>query len=127
MSTRLERRVLGKSASYTVVAPRDAPGTIFTNKGATGPVTFTLPAATRALLGWWYEFLAIVDQSIGVQTVVSDTAVALNDLAADSLALSTGGQKIGGAIRATCVETVDGTFQWVLNGITVGHTFTVAT
>lgn len=127
MSTRLQRRVVPKAASYTIVAPADSPGTIFTNKGAVGAITFTLPAASRALLGWHYRFRAVVDQSITVQPPVADTLLALNDLAADSIALSTAGQKLSGEIEVECVETVDGTFQWAAAGISVGHTYTVAT
>lgn len=127
MSTRLARRVVPKSASYTIVYPMDAPGTIFTNKGAAGAIVFTLPAAIRALLGCHYRFRTVVDQTITVQPPVADTLLALNDLAADSIALSTGGQKLAGEIEAECVETADGTFQWAASGISVGHTYTVAT
>lgn len=127
MSTRFTRRVVPKSASYTIVYPMDAPGTTFTNKGAVGAIVFTLPAATRALLGVWYRFRTVVDQSVTVQPPVNDTLLALNDLAADSIALSTGGQKLAGMIEVECVETVDGTFQWAASGLSVGHTFTVAT
>lgn len=128
MSTRLQRRVVGKAASYTVVYPMDSPGTIFTNDGATGAIVFTLPAANQTLLGVEYEFRAVVDQTITVQPPVVDTAISFNDLAIDSVALSTGGGKIGGAIRATCVKTtVSGGYQWVINGVAVGFTYTVAT
>lgn len=127
MSTRLERRIVGKSASYTVRPTADAPGTIFTNKGASGAIVFTLPTATRALLGWWYEFLGVVAQDITVAPPVADTLVTLNDTAADSLALSTSSQKIGGAITATCVEVSDGVYQWLARGTAVGATVTAAT
>jgi hypothetical protein len=127
MSTKLKRRVVGKSADYTVNANHDAPGTTFTNKGATGAITFTLPAAVRGLLGYYYRFRAVVDQSIVVATPAVDTALALNDLAADSVALSTAGQKLAGVIEAECVETASGTFQWAISVLTVGHAGTVAT
>ena len=126
MSTRLMRRNVGKAANYTVVFPMDAPGTIFTNDGAGGAITFTLPAAALALLGVEYFFRCVVDQSITVQPPVNDTAIALNDLAADSLAVSTGGQKIGAEIKAVCVKVGTG-YQWILSGHAVGHTYTVAT
>src|SRR5262245_35231643 len=105
MSTRLERRVVGKSADYTIKTNADAPGTTFTNKGAGGAVTFTLPAPVRALLGWYYRFKVVVDQTVTVQTATADTLLALNDLAADSVAASTGGQKLGALMEAECVET----------------------
>jgi hypothetical protein len=41
---------------------------VFTNRGAVGAVTFTLPAAAPALAGVFYEFLGIADQSITVAT-----------------------------------------------------------
>jgi hypothetical protein len=127
MSTRLRRRVVPKAASYTVVFPMDAPGTVFTNRGASGAITFTLPVASRALLGVWYRFKAVVNQNIVVAVTPVDTALALNDLAADSLAISTTNEKLGGEIEAQCVETAEGTFQWALSGVAVGHTYTVAT
>jgi hypothetical protein len=127
MSTRLQRRVVPKAASYTIVPMMDAPGTTFTNKGATGPITFTLPAATRAVLGFYYRFKVVVDQSVLVASAVADTLLALNDLAADSVAASTAGQKLGAIMEAECVETADGTFQWAVSGVSVGHAFTVAT
>jgi hypothetical protein len=127
MSTRLERRVVPKAADYTVRPNSDAPGTVFTTEGATGAVVFTLPTPTRALLGVWYRFKNVVDQNMTVQPPTADTAIALNDLAADSLAVSTGGQKIGGEIEAQCVRTGGSTFQWALSGVAVGHTYTVAT
>jgi hypothetical protein len=127
MSTQLKRRIVGKSASYTVNVIADKPGTVFTNKGATGAITFTLPTPTRAILGWWYRFKGVVNQNIVVAAPTVDTALALNDLAADSLALSTTNEKLGAEIEAQCVETADGTFQWALSGVAVGHTYTVAT
>jgi hypothetical protein len=127
MGTQLRRRVVGKSAAYTVNVISDKPGTVFTNKGAGGSVTFTLPTPTRAILGWWYRFKAVVDQNIVVAAPTVDTMVVLNDLAADSLALSTASELIGGEIEAQVVETADGTFKWALSGVAVGHTYTIAT
>lgn len=129
MSTRLERRVVPKTADYTInpASSLDAPGTVFTNRGAGGAVNFTLPAPTRKTLGWWYRFKCVVDQTITVTAPVADTLVCLNDATADSLAISTGGQKIGGEIEAQCIETADGTYRWAASGIAVGHTYTVAT
>jgi len=127
MSTRLERRVVGKAASYTIRPNSDSPGTVFTNKGATGSITFTLPTPTRALLGWWYRIKVVVDQNVVLAPATADTLVLLNDLAADSLTISTSSEKIGAEIEAQCVETADGTFKWAASGIAVGHTYTVAT
>jgi hypothetical protein len=127
MSTRLERRTVAKTAAYTVNPALDRPGTVFTNAGAAGAVTFTLPLATRALLGWWYRFLGVVDQNFTVASNPVDTLIVINDTAADSLTVSTAGQKIGAEIEAQCVETSAGVFRWVAKGNAVGHTYTVAT
>lgn len=106
-----------KTAAYTVTAAEN--GTTFTNRGASGAVTFTLPAPfTNAR----YRFVGHADQTITVAADVVDTLVTKNDAAADSLAMSTIGEKIGGVIEVFS----DGT-SWYAYGASVGHTFTVAT
>jgi hypothetical protein len=127
MSTRLERRIVRKTANYTLRPPFDRPGTVFTNAGATGAVTFTLPTPNRAVLGWWFRFKAVADQNLLVAAPTADTLVTLDDVAADSIALSTADQIVGGEIEAVCVETSAGVYQWAASGIAVGHTYTVAT
>lgn len=127
MSLRFKRRVVGKSADYTVKYPMDAPDTTFTNDGATGAVVYTLPTPSVELLGVRYRFRAVVDQSITVATPTADTGIGLNDLAVDSLAASTAGQKIGACIEAECVKTTVGSYQWMLSGTAVGHTYSVNT
>lgn len=126
MSVRLTRRVVPKSASYTIVYPMDAPGTVFTNRDAAGPVTFTLPSPGRQLLGVEYEFLGVAAQNLIVAGATAGDLVGLNDTAADSLAMQTAGQIIGGWIRAVCVESAAGTFQWAVEGTTEGVTYTKA-
>jgi hypothetical protein len=126
MSTRLTRRVVAKTADYTIVYPMDAPGTIFTNNGATGAVIFTLPTASKALLGVEYLFKTVVDYDVTVKPPAVDTALSLNDLTADSLAASTSSQKIGAEMKAVCVPTAAG-YSWALSGVAVGHTYTLAT
>jgi hypothetical protein len=123
MSTRLEmRRVVAKTADYTIKPPMDSPGTVFTNRGASGAVIFTLPAPGENVKGYWYRFVGHAGQNITVKTATVDTLVTKNDAAADSVALSTAGELIGGVMEAYC----DGT-SWFVYGISVGHTFTVAT
>lgn len=123
MSTRLERRTVRKTAAYTLRPPFDRPGTVFTNAGAVGSVTFTLPAPTRAVLGHWYRFVALVAQAVVVAAPTADTLVALGDTAADSVQVST----IGGEIEAKCIETSAGVYRWAASGVAVGHTYTVNT
>lgn len=127
MPDRKPGRVVPKASSYTVTTSSDGNRTHFTNEGATGPITFTLPAANAAVFGFEFFFDCVVDQNLIVAPPVADTAIALNDTAADSLALQTAGQRIGGTIKATCVRTGGSTFQWLLQGLAVGHTYTVAT
>lgn len=128
MSTRLARRVVAKTANYTVNPNLDSAGTIFTNAGAAGTITFTLPAITsRAFLGFWYRFRGVADQTVTVATAVADTLLTLNDVAADSLSFSTGGQKIGAEIEAIVIETSPGVFRWAAAGQAVGFTYTIAT
>lgn len=122
-----KRRVVGKSANYTIVVPNDRSQTLFTNEGATGAITFTLPAANAAIFGIEYVFVAVVDQNIIVAPPVADTLITTNDLAADSVALQTSSQKIGGRIVATVVRTGGSTYQWAVAVMSVGHTNTVAT
>lgn len=127
MGIRMKRRVVPKAASYTVIGTVDAAGAIFTNRGAVGAVTFTLPTPNRAALGDFYDFRAVADQNLLVAGAVAGDILTLNDLAANSVALSTGGQRVGGAIRAECIENVEGTFKWLVHGVAVGHTYTIAT
>lgn len=123
----IKRRITVKTADYTILSPAtaatgDPSGTIFTNRGAVGAVIFTLPAAAAALAGVFYEFLGIADQNITVVTPVADTLLVVNDIAADSLAVSTASHKIGAHMRFIC----DGV-AWCAYGDSVGDTFTVAT
>lgn len=121
MSIRQTRRIIPKTANYTVnPAIPDSPGTMFTTRGATGAVTFTLPAPSAALKGWFYDFLNLVDQNM-VVSAGSGNGIAFNNAACASLAAQTSSQKIGAQIRATC----DGT-SWVLAGESNGVTYTVA-
>lgn len=127
MSTRLTRRVVPKAADYTIKFPMDAPGTVFTNRGAEAAVTFTLPTPGRQLLGVWYQFKAVADQSVTVAGAANGDVLALDDDAANSVAASTASEKIGALLEAVCVESAEGTFKWAVSGLSVGHTFTVTT
>lgn len=115
-----------KTADYTVKAYES--GTLFTTRGASGAVNFTLP--TTATLGLHYGFYCAADQNLTVTSGTTDKIVAINDLAADSVAFSTSSLKIGGMIevfgdgtgwltRISAGQTSDGT--------TSGQLVTVAT
>lgn len=114
------RPVVAKTASYTINPAVDKPGTLFTNRGASGAVTFSLPTANQALAGWEFFFKAHAAQNLLVNAV-SGGIVTLNNAAATSLAAQTGSQIIGAEIHALC----DGT-SWFVSGVAVGHTYTVA-
>lgn len=113
-------RTVAKTASYTVNPSVDRDGTEFTNRGATGAVTFTLPVPNAGLIGAYYAFNGVADQTITVSAGASN-GIAVNNAAAASLSASTAAQKIGARIVASC----DGT-SWLLRGAAVGVTYTVA-
>lgn len=127
MSTRLTRRYVPKSASYTVKFPMDAPGTVFTNRGASGAVVLTLPTPGRQLLGVEYFALGVADEDFGFTGATAGDVLTKNDAAANSVTASTSGEKIGALLRALCVESAEGTFKWAVTGEAVGITYTVAT
>lgn len=115
---------VAKTANYQILSPvtsaGDASGTCFTNRGAVGAVTFTLPAAALNLAGVWYEFVGFANQTFGVAAAAA-TVCTFNNAGATSVTCSTAGAKIGAHIRAFC----DGT-SWHVIGDTVGVTYTVA-
>lgn len=82
---------VAKTTSYTVVAS-DA-GTLFTTLGASGAVTFTLPALSAG--AGPFAFLNMVDQNMTVAAAGTDKLVALNNVSASSVSFSTANQKIG--------------------------------
>lgn len=88
------KQVLAKTANYTVVAADN--NTIFTNQGASGAVTFTLPTIAKGLR---YRFFAEANQNLIVASAAGDTLVVFNDAAADSIAFQTANEIIGGAIE----------------------------
>lgn len=126
MSTRLTRRVVAKTASYTINPALDSPGTLFTNAGAAGAVVFTLPIPGQGTFGWWFEFIGLVDQLITVTAPTADTLIGFNDLDLDSIATGGSGQRIGAIIRVYCISTAAGVYRWVAEGATPGVTFVLA-
>jgi hypothetical protein len=118
--------VVAKAASYTINPALDSPGTLFTNAGASGAVVFTLPLPGQGTLGWWFEFIGLVDQLITVTAATADTLIGFNDLDLDSIATGGSGQRIGAIIRVYCVFTAAGVYRWVAEGATPGVTFVLA-
>lgn len=117
MNTNFKPRVIPKTTSYTLNPARpDTSGTIFTNRGATGAVTFTLPAPSAAMAGLNYRFIGCVAQNL---IVAGGTGKVLT--VGNAAAASVAANSIGSVLCARC----DGT-SWVIIGETVGVTYTVA-
>lgn len=108
---------VAKTANYTIgTVATDVVGTVFTNRGAAGAVTFTLPSPTA---GAYYFFASVVAQTMTI-SAGAGLGVTVNNAAAASIAYSTAGQQIG----SFAVAIADGT-QWLLVNIGT-NTATVA-
>ena len=81
--------ISAQTASYTIV-PTDH-GKLFTNKGAAGAVTFTLPAIANVQAGWFVDFYAAVAAQNMAVTAPSGKLVAFNNIAATTATWSTAG------------------------------------
>ncbi len=118
MSTRLQQRVVAKTADSQIYAHLDAPGTVFTNRGATGTVIFTLPpiptSVPARVLGWWYEFEVHAAYAFRV-AAAAGTICTQGNAAANSVGFEVASNEAGGRILAKC----DGT-QWICSGIGPG-------
>lgn len=110
---------VAKTADYQVLA-RDN-GTPFTNRGATGSVTFTLP---KIAANYRFLFRVVADQAVTVASKEGSNVVAMNNAAASSVAFSTGGQQIGGCVVVQSSQ--DGTLWYVENASAGTNTITVA-
>lgn len=94
----LLHKISAKTASYQVV-PDDI-GTTFTNRGASGAVTLTLPAVANVQTGWWIEVFVVANQSVVIASSgSSDNLVTFNDAGADSITINTSAERIGFASR----------------------------
>ena len=94
---------VAKTASYQLLAS-DA-GSIFTNTGAVGSVTFTLPAIAAGLGP--FEVIATAAQNVLVTSTEGTNVVAPGNASASTIALQTGGDIIGGHLifRANAAGT----------------------
>lgn len=89
----LYEHISNHTASY-VLLEEDC-GKLFTNQGASGAVTFTLPTAANLAAGWNATFFNAENQNLTVASAEGDNMAAFNDVAADSVALSTSNEKVG--------------------------------
>lgn len=96
--------VEAKTAAYTV-KPRDC-GKLFTNRGASAGVTFTLPKISTALKGFVVEFSTVAAQIITITSDPADSLVVTADAAADTVSSIAA---IGTHFRVVC----DGT-SWIV-------------
>ena len=114
------RGEVAKTADYTLTA-RDS-GNLFTNTGASGAVTFTLPTIAPNL---FFAFRVVADQTVTIASAGSnDNIVAYNDASADSVAFSTSSQKVGGGV---ILHSNQAGTKWYVTNISAGaNTITVA-
>lgn len=110
--------VAAKTASYTVVAG-DC-GKLFTNRGAAGSVTFTLPTSATQLAGWWCEFATVAAQAIVLASAPADTLIVHADATADSV---TTAATIGQHFKVIC----DGTGMLVVSNPSAASAATAVT
>lgn len=116
----LYARVQAKTAAYTVLASEF--GTVFTNRGCTAAVAFTLPAVTSLPTGWWAIFYSVDNDGISVASNgSSDNITAKNDATADSITMTTNSLAIGAGLLVIW----DGT-SWLTFQAGNGATYTVA-
>jgi hypothetical protein len=115
-----QRKITAKTAAYTITAEES--GTLFTNRGATAAFTFTLPAVTGLPIGVNYSFYGVTNAGYTVASNGSlDNIMTKNDLAADSITMTTDSL----AISASVEVIWDGT-KWLARQASVGPTYTVA-
>jgi hypothetical protein len=112
--------ITAKTADYTIT--KYDFGKVFTTRGASDEVIFTLPAVSDAYTGKWVVFISVADENLAVKGS-DEELVVFNDLTADAISFSTSSEKIAGAFFALC----DGTSWIVLPIATETQTVTVST
>jgi len=94
MSRDLYHKISAKTSSYAIT--KMDLGTLFTNRGASGAVTFTLPLTTGLETGWHCRIFAVADQNVVIASYgSSDNIVTFNDAGADSITISTASEIMG--------------------------------
>ncbi len=88
------RRFQTKTTSYQILAADNF--SQFNTLGATGAVTFTLPPIAN---GYDFGFSGQAAQTLAVTSTEGANIIALNNLVANTLTFSTGGQQIGAGLR----------------------------
>ncbi len=85
---------LSKTANYTVLATDN--GANFDNTGASGAITFTLPAIAN---GYHFGFSVAAAQTVTISSNEGANIVAPGNAAASNIAFQTPGQQIGSFVR----------------------------
>jgi hypothetical protein len=118
--------IMWKGTSYTVLAADT--GKIISTTSANAAVVYTLPVKASGLN---YKFFNVANQNMTIQLASGSVneVVAYNDAAADSIAFSTSGRKIGAAVELIC----DGKVWYAIPQCSVtglsneGHLVTIGT
>jgi hypothetical protein len=92
-------KVVAKTASYTCKIEES--GTVFTNRGAGGAVTFTLPTIADSAGVVFYFMNCVLAQDLTI-SAPSANMVAFNNITATSIAFSTASQRAGGGAMLVC-------------------------
>lgn len=90
------KAIVAKTASYILKGNDE--DKLFTNTGAGGAVTFTLPPIADVVDGWSVSFMATAGQAITV-AAPSGLLVTFNNAAATSIAFSTASEIIGSGVH----------------------------
>jgi hypothetical protein len=104
MSTanKLVPNVLAKTSAYTF--NNSDWGAIFTNRGATGSVTFTLPAVAGTPAGAYVIIYIVADFEV-VVAATSGELVTFNNAAADTVTITEASEHIGAGLTFICDGT----------------------
>lgn len=113
--------VQAKATAYTITAADS--GTIITNRGAAGSVTITLPTVAAGLNGVNVTIMAVVAaQNVVIAAQTAGQLIAFNDVAADSVTISTTDEIIGAAFQCVC----DGTSWLIIPHLWEAQSITIA-
>ena len=115
-----QQLIKAKTAAYTVTVEES--GVLFTNRGATAAVNFTLPLNSTCPIGTWFEFYGVSATGFTITSNPSDTLVVKNDATADTITTTTTSLIIGAAVKVVW----DGV-GWLTFNESVGPTYAIAT
>ena len=94
-----------QTASYTVLTSDN--GSMLDNTGATGAITFTLPAIASGLV---YTFVVVADQNVTISSNEGSNIIGPANAAASNIIFQTPGSRIGGVAR---LYTNPGATKWI--------------